>query len=468
MSVPNALGLLNDSIIRYRGEPVGTSAACDPNPVAANYTDCFVRDFVPSALVFLMRGETAIVRNFLTTVMQLRGQQQVLEGHSRSRGLMPASFKVVTGDGEERLEADFGDRAIGRVIPVDSAMWWMLLLRTYVVATGDWGYVRTEAVQTCMREILDLYLRERFESAPTLLVPDGSFMIDRRMGVHGNPLEIQALFYGMLLSARQLLSCSGSETAVLENLDIRIHSLRRYVRRHYWVDRERLNEIHRFKAEESGVDATNVLNIYPESIPDWMDGWLDMHSGYLVGNQGPGRVDFRFFTQGNLLAILFDLATPEESAAIMDLFELHWDELMGEMPLKIVYPALAGKEWMMQTGSDPKNVAWSYHNGGNWPVLIWSFVGAAVRCGRTDMAERALACLTERIEADQWPEYYDGKRGGLIGRRANYFQVWSATGLIVAREILENPQSRSLFDRCTRLDLDALYCPVVLGKGDGS
>jgi hypothetical protein len=173
MSLPNAVKLLNDSIIHYRGEPVGTSAACDPNPVAANYT----------ALVFLMRGETAIVRNFLTTVMQLRGQQQVLEGHSRSRGLMPASFKVVTGDGEERLEADFGDRAIGRVIPVDSAMWWMLLLRAYVVTTGDWDYVHTEEVQTCMREILDLYLRESFESAPTLLVPDGSFMIDRRMGV---------------------------------------------------------------------------------------------------------------------------------------------------------------------------------------------------------------------------------------------------------------------------------------------
>ena len=116
---------------------------------------------------------------------------------------------------------------------------------------------------------------------------------------------------------------------------------------------------------------------------------------------------------------VFDLATPEETTAIMDLFELHWDKLMGEMPLKIVYPALAGEEWMLQTGSDPKNVAWSYHNGGNWPVLIWSFVGAAVRCGRTELAERALARLTERIEADQWPEYYDGKRGGLVGRRAN-------------------------------------------------
>lgn len=465
MLLQSALDLLNDAVIYYRGEPVGTAAACDPNPVADNYTECFVRDFVPSALVFLMRGETAIVRNFLSAVMELRGQQPVLEGHSRSRGLMPASFKVIGSAGDEaRLEADFGERAIGRVIPVDSAMWWMFLLRAYVVTTGDWEYVRTEEVQTCMREILELYLRERFESAPTLLVPDGTFMIDRRMGVYGNPLEIQALFYGMLLSARQLLSCSGSETEVLENLDIRIHSVRSYVRRHYWVDRERLNEIHRFQAEEFGIDATNVLNVYPESIPDWMDGWLDMHSGYLVGNQGPGRVDFRFFTQGNLLAILFDLATVEESQAIMNLFELHWDQLMGEMPLKIVYPAMAGKDWMLLTGSDPKNVAWSYHNGGNWPVLIWPFVGAAVRTGHTDLAERALEILSARIAADKWPEYYDGKRGGLIGRRANFYQVWSATGLILAREIVDNPTSRTLFDQCTRVDLNALYCPVVLNK----
>ena len=259
MSLQGAHQLLNDSIIHYRGEPVGTSAACDPNPVAANYTECFVRDFVPSALVFLMRGEAAIVRNFLTLVMDLRGQQPVLKGHSRSRGLMPASFKVVGEGSAERLEADFGERAIGRVIPVDSAMWWMFLLRAYVVTTGDWDYVKRDEVQTCIREILDLYLRERFESAPALLVPDGSFMIDRRMGVYGYPLEIQALFYGMLLSARQLLSCSSSETAVLENLDIRIRCLRDYVREHYWVDRERLNEIHRFQAEEFGVDASNVL-----------------------------------------------------------------------------------------------------------------------------------------------------------------------------------------------------------------
>ena len=29
----------------------------------------------------------------------------------------------------------------------------------------------------------------------------------------------------------------------------------------------------------------------------------------------------------------------------------------------------------------------------------------------------------------------------------------------LAREILENPASRSLFDHCTRVDLDAVHCP---------
>lgn len=40
---------------------------------------------------------------------------------------MPASFKVVTtpqdGKEEERLDADFGESAIGRVAPVDSGIY---------------------------------------------------------------------------------------------------------------------------------------------------------------------------------------------------------------------------------------------------------------------------------------------------------------------------------------------------------
>lgn len=90
MFIESAKEILRKSVVRYRDEPVGTSAAVDPDPVAPNYDEVFVRDFVPPAIQFLMCGETAIVRNFLREVMRLRGQQAVLEGRRRSGGLMPA------------------------------------------------------------------------------------------------------------------------------------------------------------------------------------------------------------------------------------------------------------------------------------------------------------------------------------------------------------------------------------------
>lgn len=447
MPVQSAFELLNRSLIYYQGKPVGTAAACDERVVAANYNECFVRDFVPSALVFLMSGRHEIVRNFLETVMRLRGHQHVMKGHKRSMGLMPASFHVVKEDGEEQIVADFGDRAIGRVTPVDSAMWWMILLRAYVVATNDRAFVETEEVQKCITAILELYLRERFESSPTLLVPDAAFMIDRRMAVYGYPLEIQALYYGMLMTAQELLADHDKNQPMIKNLEILSDSLKDHLRTYYWIDRQRLNEMHRYYAEEFGLDVVNVLNVYPESIPGWMDGWLDARSGYLVGNVGPGRIDFRYFALGNLLSILFGITTPAGSQGIMNLYQRHWDHLVGEMPVKIVYPALVGEKWRFSTGSDPKNVPYSYHNGGNWPVLVWPYVAAAIRTGRFELAEQALNVMTNRLKKDNWPEYYDGRKGDLIGRRANFYQVWSATGLIVAHEIMENPESRVLFDK---------------------
>jgi hypothetical protein len=46
------------AVIYYRGEPIGTVAAQDSTVSFLNYDQCFVRDFVPSALVFLMHGNT--------------------------------------------------------------------------------------------------------------------------------------------------------------------------------------------------------------------------------------------------------------------------------------------------------------------------------------------------------------------------------------------------------------------------
>ena len=65
--------LLRSSIVNYCGNPVGTVAANDPNDKQPlNYDQVFIRDFVPSALAFLLNGEGDIVKNFLLHTLQLQ------------------------------------------------------------------------------------------------------------------------------------------------------------------------------------------------------------------------------------------------------------------------------------------------------------------------------------------------------------------------------------------------------------
>lgn len=440
-SFDSAYEVLRDAEVRYHGQVVGSVASHDPK-AAANYAECFVRDFVPHALTYLLDGKSEVVRNFLNLVLKLRDLQEELEGHQNLPKVMPASFRVIReSHGKERLQADFGQRAIGRVAPVDSMMWWVILTAAYNQFSGDAEFAQRKEVQRGIRTILNICLRDRFEVFPTLLVPDASFMIDRPMGVFGHPLEIQSLFCGALRAGIKLLAPDDAENRQVLTLSRqRLHMLTAYVRKYYWLDPEGLNEIHRYENEHFGHDSGNQFNIYPDSLPDWLMDWLPDESGYLLGNLGPGRMDARFFSLGNLLAILFDLVEEKQAQEIMNVFELRWWDLIGMMPVKICYPAVHDAEWRLLTGSDPKNAPWCYHNGGNWPCLLWAFVGAAVRTGRLDMAERAMDVAASRLRKDGWPEYYDGRNGRLIGRRASMVQTWSASALVLAGKFIHQPE----------------------------
>lgn len=145
------------------------------------------------------------------------------------------------------------------------------------------------------------------------------------------------------------------------------------------------------------------------------------------------------------MAIIGALAGPQKSQGIMDLIEQRWDDLVGNMPMKICFPAVEGLEWKILTGCDPKNVPWSYHNGGNWPVLIWLLVAAAQKTGRPQIGRLAIELAEKRLSDDQWPEYYDGKNGRLIGKQARKYQTWTIAGLLLAKELMANPEHLALF-----------------------
>ncbi|NEP55972.1 MAG: alkaline invertase [Symploca sp. SIO2G7] len=445
---------LKDSVIYYQGRPVGTVAAHDPDVEALNYDHCFVRDFISSAFVFLFNGKTEIVRNFLIETLALQSETKQMDCFNAGQGLMPASFKVLNKQDQQYVTADFGEHAIGRVTPVDSSLWWIILLRSYVKATGDLDLAHQPDCQRGIIEILKLCLADRFDMFPTLLVPDGSFMIDRRMGVYGHPLEIQSLFYAALRASRELLAPGRQGEVYNQFITQRLNTLNFHIREYYWLDLKRLNDIYRYRGEEFGTTAVNKFNIYPESIPYWLTEWMPDRGGYLAGNLGPARMDFRFFTQGNLLAIICSLASDQESDWIMDLIEQRWDDLIGSMPMKICFPAVEGLEWKIITGCDPKNVPWSYHNGGNWPVLLWPLVAAAQKTGRTKLAQRAIEQAEKHLCDDQWPEYYDGKNGRLVGKEARKYQSWTIAGYLIAKELMANPDYLKLlsFDE----DLESL------------
>jgi len=450
--------LLEESVIYYRQKPVGAVAASDSEREALNYDQCFIRDFIPAALVFLIQGKTDIVYNFLTETVVLQKQKRRVDCYQAPTGLMPASFKVESPENGQYLHADFGDKAIGRVTPIDSCLWWIILLRAYVKATGDLALAQSDSFQEALIFILEICLGPQFEMTPTLLVPDGACMIDRPMGLSGHPLEIQSLFYFALRAAREMLLDNSEGEALINQINNRLGSLLYHLRSYYWLDLKKLNEIHRYQSEQFGESVVNKFNIYPESIPYWLTEWMPDTGGYLAGNLGPGKMDFRFFSLGNLMAIMGSLTTQQQSQDILTLVEQRWSDLVSQMPIKLCYPAISDLNWRIITGCDPKNTPWSYHNGGSWPVLLWMMMAACQKMGREDLAERAMEIAELRLMQDDWPEYYDGKNGRLIGKSSRKFQTWTIAGWLLAKLLQENPHCLDFV--CCEEDTEAIACMI--------
>jgi len=431
---------LEKSIIYFQGRPVGTIAACDPDIAALNYDQCFLRDFVSSALVFLIKGRPDIVRNFLAETLKLQPKTGQLDCSKPSRGLMPASFKIVSVHGQEFIKADFGDHAIGRVAPADACLWWIILLRAYVISTQDTALAHRDDFQEGIRVALELCLVTRFDMYPMVLVPDAASMIDRRMGLYGHPLDIQSLFYASLQASLELLIPNQKNQNIIQAVHSRLGPLLKQLRENYWLDTDRLNVIYRYQVEEYGEEALNQFNIYSDSIPFYrLAKWLPEAGGYMAGNLGPSQLDCRFFALGNLMAIICSLADEYQSHRILNLIELRWSDLIGHMPMKLCYPALEDTDWRTVTGADPKNRPWSYHNGGSWPVLLWMLTAAAKKMDRGELAHHAISIAERRLILDHWPEYYDGPDGRLIGKEARKYQTWTIAGYLLAKELIANP-----------------------------
>lgn len=131
----------------------------------------FVRDFV-------MNGEYAIIKNFLLKTLYLQGSEKKIDRFKLGKDVMPTSFIVIHYPVKkiDSLEADFGGRAIGRVTPVDSGFWWIILLHAYTKATGNATLAESQGHLNVKREYisfsLSVFLKESTHSQPCYMQMD--------------------------------------------------------------------------------------------------------------------------------------------------------------------------------------------------------------------------------------------------------------------------------------------------------
>lgn len=452
--------LYHKALVFFEGKPIGTVAAIPQNKQILtdhhlqvvspdpdlNYNEIFIRDNIPVMIYFLLDERADIVRNFLDVCLQLQSQ------NPRTLGTFPASFYV----DRDRLVADYGQRAIGRVVSVDATLWWPILASAYVNQSGDRDWLSQNSVQQGLCNFLGLVLQPSFREAPTLYVPDGAFMVDRPLDVWGSPLEIQALLYGALMASANLLQ----DAALAEKTIARAIDLRRYLRKHYWLDSKIVQTLRRRPTDQYGDDISNEYNIRTETIPHWLQTWLGHTGGFLIGNIRTGRPDFRFFTLGNCLAAIFDIISFAQQRALFSLILRNQGDLFADMPLRICHPPLDEMDWQNKTGHDPKNRPWCYHNAGHWPSLLWFLVVAVLRHHphfldtryskiyppMQLLIERAYLQHMRQLHTQKWAEYFDGPTGVWMGQQSRIYQTWTIVGLLLVHRILlgKNEERRIL------------------------
>lgn len=455
-------------MVYFRGLPIGTVAAI---PQAKhvysehhcqlvkpdkdlNYSEIFVRDNVPVMMYCLLDGREDIVENFLNICLELQSDRP------DTLGVFPASFYIE----QDHITADYGQRAIGRVVSVDSTLWWPILAHSYVNRTSNHSWAENDSVQQAITRVLGLILNPDFREDPTLHVPDGAFMIDRPLDVWGSPLEIQVLLYGALVASARLVVDKSIRLRALE----RAIKLRRYLRKHYWLTGRIVETLRRRPTEQYGEDIDNEYNIRTETIPHWLQPWLSGDGGYLIGNIRTGRPDFRFFTLGNCLASIFDVISHEQQRSLFRLIIKHRSELVGEMPLRICHPPLDESDWQNKTGYDPKNRPWCYHNAGHWPCLLWFLVVAYLRHQSAfsdtrygdvyyliqDLLKQGFLRHSEQLHMQKWAEYFDGPTGVWVGQQSRSYQTWTIAGFLLSQHILiHNPADCSILDLPSIKDL---------------
>lgn len=164
--------------------------------------------------------------------------------------------------------------------------------------------------------------------------------------------------------------------------------------------------------------------------------YKDYYLAYIWKDHNGIREEGTWFDSlGNLLTIVFDLATPEIANRILDYIKK--EKIVSPYPIKAIYPPIQkdGKDWQPYF-EKVISAPYEYLNAGIWPFIGGFYVAALIKARRFKEAETALKLLAmanKKSSTADWDfnEWLHGKSGIPLGGR---FQSWSAGMYIFAYE----------------------------------
>ncbi|VVB77672.1 Alkaline and neutral invertase [uncultured archaeon] len=143
-----------------------------------------------------------------------------------------------------------------------------------------------------------------------------------------------------------------------------------------------------------------------------------------------------FDSLGNLLAIIFNLATKEQAEKILDYIKKN--KINQPYPVKVIYPPITKKSkyWQDYYLDCEAGTPNHYSNGGIWGYVGGFYILALIKTGKLKEAENELKKLAERDLNGNFPEWtnsIDKKHNGSL-------QAWEAGMYIAAYESLKKQE----------------------------